>query len=163
MTPPIDRIKIEIFTDGSGTTKGRKEGGIGVYLRQGETEITVRRGYYNTTTARMEMRALLTAVEMIDPNEWTDVTVISDSQFVVNSFRLGWLQNWRLNNWRGVKNSALWAKILQAIEGRKKMRFCIKWVAGHEKDLSRDYIYGNNVADALANYKTQETYIEDID
>lgn len=163
MDSPKDRIKITIFTDGSCTVKGRKEGGFGVYLKQGQTELTYRKGFWNTTTTRMEMKALLAAVEMINPEEWTDVIVVSDSQFVVNSFKLGWLNQWRLNGWSGVKNPELWNKIIKAIETRRRMKFNIKWQPGHGKDLNQAYVFGNSVADALANYKTQDSHEQDLD
>lgn len=159
----FNRTKMTIFTDGSCTVKGRKEGGFGVYLKQGEAEITYRKGFWNTTTTRMEMKALLAAIEMVDSEVWTDVRIISDSQFVVNAFLLGWLNQWRLNCWQGVKNPELWNKIIKAIECRRKMKFNITWTPGHGKDLEQDYVFGNSVADSLANYKTQDSYEQDLD
>ena len=123
-----DRISIKIWTDGSCTTQGRKCGGFGVYCKVGDEEITLRRGYYNTTTTRMEMMAILAAIRMVDPNEFTHVIITSDSQFCVNAFKLGWLANWRMKGWKGVKNVDIWKDILREIESRRKMKFGIKWL-----------------------------------
>lgn len=159
----INRELITIYTDGSCTTKGRRCGGFGVYLTAGESYVTLRRGYWNTTTTRMEMMAVLAAVEMIDPNIPTAVKIISDSQFVVNSFKLGWLQQWRLNGWQGVKNPELWNRILKSISLRPKMKFQFVWTPGHKAELDNAVVFGNNVADALANFKTQEEFEQDLD
>ena len=67
--------RVTIWTDGSCTTKGDRRGGYGVYCVYDDTEITVRHGFWNTTTSRMEMMALLEAVSMINPIVPTDVTV----------------------------------------------------------------------------------------
>ena len=142
-----DRISIKIWTDGSCTTQGRKCGGFGVYCKVGDEEITLRRGYYNTTTTRMEMMAILAAIRMVDPNEFTHVIITSDSQFCVNAFKLGWLANWRMKGWKGVKN----------------VEFGIKWLPGHENNLNEEDVFGNNVADSLANYKTQDKWEQDLD
>lgn len=157
----IDRVPITIYTDGSCTTKGIKAGGFGVFVIQGDTYLTLRRGYWNTTTTRMEMMAVLAAVEMIDPNIPTAVKIISDSQFVVNSFKLGWLQQWRLNGWQGVKNPELWNRILKSISLRPKMKFQFVWTPGHKAELDNEVVFGNACADALANYKTQDKFIQD--
>lgn len=158
-----DRISIKIWTDGSCTTQGRKGGGFGVYCKVGDEEITLRRGYYNTTTTRMEMMAILAAIRMVDPNEFTHVIITSDSQFCVNAFKLGWLANWRMKGWKGVKNVDIWKDILREIESRRKMKFGIKWLPGHENNLNEEDVFGNNVADSLANYKTQDKWEQDLD
>lgn len=157
----INRELITIYTDGSCTTKGRKCGGFGVYLTAGESYVTLRRGYWNTTTTRMEMMAVFEALCMIDPDVPTNVKIISDSQFVVNAFKCGWLQQWRMNGWQGVKNPELWNKILKTIASRPKMKFQIVWTPGHQTGLGDTTVFGNNIADALANYKTQDKFIQD--
>lgn len=159
----INRELITIYTDGSCTTKGRKCGGFGVYLTAGESYVTLRRGYWNTTTTRMEMMAVFEALCMIDPDVPTNVKIISDSQFVVNAFKCGWLQQWRMNGWQGVKNPELWNKILKTIASRPKMKFQIVWTPGHQTGLGDTTVFGNNIADALANFKTQDSWEQDLD
>lgn len=158
-----DRIQITIFTDGSCSVKDPyKRGGFGVYCICNGKETTLRRGYWNTTTSRMEMMALLNGIQMVDPDVKTYVTVISDSQFIVNAFRKGHVNSWRRNGWVGIKNSELWKEIVTEIERRRKMVFGMKWIGGHQANLSDDYIFGNNCADALADYKSQDCWEQDL-
>lgn len=157
-----ERINIQIFTDGSCNVKGAlKPGGFGVYCLTGGKEIHLRRGFWNTTTSRMEMKALLAAVQMIDPDVWTKVHIVSDSQFVVNSFKDGSISKWRMCGWVGVKNAELWKEIVREIDSRRKMLFGISWINGHGKDLNDPLVFGNACADALANYKTQDKFVQD--
>lgn len=159
---PKDRINITIFTDGSCNAKSdRKLGGFGVYIPYGNQEIHLRRGFWNTTTSRMEMKALLAAIQMIDPDVYTKVHIVSDSQFVVNSFKDGSISKWRMSGWIGVKNAELWKEIVREIDSRRKMLFGISWINGHGKDLNDPLVFGNVCADALANYKTQDKFVQD--
>ena len=145
--------RITIYTDGSCNSK-TGYGGYGVYLVCGDYEQVKHRGYRNTTTPRMEMRALLNAIRMVDPEVETEVTVKADSQFIVKAFKEGWLNKWRTAGFIGVKNYELWQAIIRELAVRRKMRFNIEWLAGHQKDLDDPDIFGNNVADALADYKS---------
>lgn len=159
----IKRIKITIFTDGSCSVKDPfKRGGFGVYCVCGEIKTFLRRGYWNTTTSRMEMMALLNAIKMVDVHSYTQVTIVSDSQFIVNAFKNGQISNWRTHSWVGVKNVELWKEIVKEIELRRHMVFGMKWVGGHQKNLFDDYIFGNCCADALADYKTQDSWVQDL-
>lgn len=151
--------EISIFTDGSCNNKG--VGGLGVYLLFDGKEILLRKGYLNTTTPRMEMRALLEAVRMINPLQKVKVSVYIDSQFVVNSFKKGWISKWRMNQYFGVANSDLWKAIVKEIDSRRLMRLKVFWIKGHQKNLNDPLIFGNSVADALADYNDQDSYIDD--
>lgn len=159
----MKRIQITIFTDGSCNVKDPfKRGGFGVYCICNGKETPLRRGFWNTTTSRMEMMALLNAIKMVDPDSYTYVTVVSDSQFIVNAFKKGQVTNWRAHGWVGIKNAELWKEIVTEIERRRHMVFGMKWIGGHQKNLSDNYIFGNNCADALANYKTQDSWGQDL-
>lgn len=126
-------------------------------------EYTVRRGYWNTTTSRMEMMALLEAIQMVNPNALTRVLIHTDSQFVANSFNDGWLANWKREGWLTTKNKELWQRIDKEITLRENMKLRVEWARGHQKDLDDPVVFGNNVADELANYKTQEKHEQDLD
>lgn len=156
-------VKIRMWTDGSCNKGGI--GGIGVYV-QGNLqlgEITLRRGYTDTTTPRMEMRALLEGIRMINPMFETQLTIYTDSQFVANAFLKGWLAKWRMNSWVGVKNVDLWKAIIHEIALRRGMRLKMVWIHGHAKNLASDIVFGNHCADALADYRTQDSYIHDYE
>lgn len=155
---------VKIYTDGSCNAKSRL-GGYGVYIVTPKDEIVLRQGYSNTTTARMEMRAILTALRAITTTVAVDVLIVSDSQFIVNAFHKRWLNKWRLNGWVGVANADLWRAIVREISLHPQMRLRLRWFRGHQDDsiVASESAYGNVVADALADYKTQDNYIVDKD
>ena len=68
------------------------------------------------------------------------------------------LRNWIDNNWKGCANIDLWKKIVEELNKRKKLRVRIKWHPGHRKELDNPIVYGNAVADALADYKNFTEY-----
>lgn len=151
------------YTDGSCKQDG-SYGGMGVYVViDGVKEVVLRRGYFNTTTPRMEMRAFLEAVRMVNPLLPVKLTVCVDSQFVANAFLKGWLSKWRMAGYTGVANSDLWRAIVKEIDSRRLMRLNVRWVRGHCKDLNDEAVYGNSIADRLADCNTQDFYIEDFE
>lgn len=155
---------VRIWTDGSCNAKEQhRYGGWGVYIVSKGREIGMHGGSWNTTTPRMEMTALLRAIEAIDGSVPLNVTIYSDSQFVVNSFRKGWIRKWMIGGWTGVRNSDIWIRIVRAMEIRRKagVNFNVVWVRGHGSDLDDDIVFGNAVADALADYRSQDSYVED--
>lgn len=155
---------VRIWTDGSCNAKEKhRYGGWGVYIVSKGREIGMHGGSWNTTTPRMEMTALLRAIEAIDGSVPLNVTIYSDSQFVVNSFRKGWIRKWMIGGWVGVRNSDIWIRIVRAMEMRRKagVTFNVMWVRGHGSDLDDDIVFGNAVADALADYRSQDSYVED--
>ena len=155
--------EIMAYTDGSCKGDG-SYGGMGVYVVvDGCEEVTLRRGYLNTTTPRMEMRALLEAVRMVNPLLPVKLTVCVDSQFVANAFLKGWLSKWRMAGYTGVANADLWRAIVREIDSRRLMRFNVRWVRGHGKDLNDDNVYGNSIADRLADCNTQDSYVKDFE
>ena len=157
MAENIHRHRITIFTDGSCNVR-TGIGGYGVYLVAEHGEQVYQRGYTNTTTARMEMRALLQALRMIAVDVDTAVTLYSDSQFVVNAFRQGWIGKWRSMDYLGTANADLWRCIVRELSMHHRMKFSIKWCRGHQKNLNDPVIFGNNVADALADYRKFKRY-----
>lgn len=125
------------YTDGaySGT---RNQGGIGfIILKDGKEVARYSKMYKNTTNQRMEQMAAIVALESIaTPSE---VTIISDSQYVVSTYT---------KNWKRKANLDLWKRFDKAIAFHTKVEFL--WVKGHDKD---EY---NNIADKLASNASQE-------
>lgn len=154
----MERKQLTIFTDGSCYWKVRK-GGCGIYIRYKDEEYFIQKGYCDTTISRCELRALLLALQSIDINIPLAVTIYSDSEYVVNGVKR--LFEWTNNNWKGVSNDDLWKQVVKEIEIRKKMRLKVKWHKGHENDLSNPIVFGNTVADLLADYKNFEYYEPD--
>lgn len=156
-----ERVPLTIWTDGSCTTKGDRKGGMGVYMQFQGQDIGLRRGYWNTTTPRMEMRALIAAVQMVCPDIYTDVVIWCDSKFIVDAIMNGSLRKWRADGWKGVANPELWKDFVIEVDKRRKMRLYVRHINGHQKNILDDTILGNHMADALADYRTQDSYTQD--
>jgi len=122
--------KVEIFTDGA--CKGNPgPGGWGAILRYKGTEKEISGGEANTTNNRMELSAVIKALEML--KEPCEVTLYSDSQYVCNALTLGWAKKWKANGWMRNKkekalNPELWERLLQLYDTHK---IDIIWVKGH--------------------------------
>ena len=129
-----------IYTDGA--SRGNPgPGGYGAILKWGETEKELSKGYRKTTNNRMELMAVIAALEELK-KEGLNITVYSDSQYVVKAVEQGWLKNWIATNFKGgKKNKDLWKKYNALAQ-----KFTIKlvWVKGHA-----DNPY-NNRCDELA-------------
>jgi ribonuclease HI len=88
-------------------------------------------GFRRTTNNRMEMMAAIAALEAL--KEPCQVTLYSDSQYLVNAMSRGWAQRWRANGWKRNKrelavNPDLWARLLDLCQYHT-VEFL--WVRGH--------------------------------
>ena len=88
--------QIEIFTDGS-CLGNPGAGGIGIVLRYKQHEKHISKGYFKTTNNRMELRAVIEALNSL--KEPCHVTLYSDSQYMKNGITQ-WIYNWKKNNWK---------------------------------------------------------------
>ena len=122
--------KVEIFTDGA--CKGNPgPGGWGAVLRYKGTEKEISGGEANTTNNRMELTAVIKALEML--KEPCEVTLYSDSQYICNALTKGWAKKWKANGWMRNKkekalNPELWEVLLKLYDTHK---VDIVWVKGH--------------------------------
>lgn len=121
---------VDIFTDGA-CSGNPGPGGYGVILRFGTAEKELSGGEASTTNNRMELLAAITGLRAL--KEPCDVTLYSDSQYLINGITKGWAQNWKKNGWRrGNKepalNPELWDELL-TLCARHKVHF--EWVRGH--------------------------------
>ena len=122
--------RIEIFTDGA-CSGNPGAGGWGVILRYKDVEKEMSGGEKETTNNRMELLAAIVGLEaLIKPCE---VTLYSDSQYLIKAFNEHWIDSWIKKGWkRGknepVKNVDLWKRLLKAKEPHQ-VTFC--WVKGH--------------------------------
>lgn len=127
--------KVVIYTDGA--SRGNPgPGGYGAVLtcatRDGGTasrELSA--GYARTTNNRMELLAVIAALEALKSP--CSVEVHSDSQYVVNAFNQRWIDGWKRKGWRNsqkqpVKNADLWKRLLSAMEPHE---VTFRWVKGH--------------------------------
>lgn len=128
-----------IYTDGA--ARGNPgPGGYGAVLHWGNTVKEIAQGYRHTTNNRMELMAVIAALQLLK-RDGLDITIYSDSAYVVNTVEKGWLFNWARNGYKGKKNADLWALFLTLY---KKHRIKFVWVKGHADNK------WNNRCDILA-------------
>jgi len=136
---------VEIYTDGA--CKGNPgPGGWGVLLKTGGVEKELFGGERATTNNRMELLAVINALEAL--KRPCHVVLHADSQYVLKGIT-EWLAGWKAKGWKTaakqpVKNVDLWQR-LDALVAGAGHRIDWRWVKGHDGDP------GNERADALAN------------
>lgn len=135
--------KVEIYTDGACSGNPGK-GGWGAILIYGDIKKEISGGEKETTNNRMELTAPIEALKLL--KRPCEVKLYSDSAYLINAFRQGWIYNWQINGWRtsdkkDVKNRELWEEIYKFTQIHK-----IEWikVKGHSDN---EY---NNLCDKMA-------------
>lgn len=121
---------IEIFTDGA-CSGNPGPGGWGAILRFGIHEKELSGGEENTTNNRMELTAVIRALEAL--KEPCKVLVTTDSKYVCDAVNEGWAKSWQCNGWRKADkkpalNSDLWERLLELL---KIQDVTFNWVKGH--------------------------------
>ena len=141
---------IKIFTDGS--SRGNPgPGGYGVVMLYKGNRKELSQGYKITTNNRMELTAVIKALEAIKKNS-IKVTIYSDSKYVVESVEKGWIWNWGKKNFKKKKNIDLWKQFIPLY---KKFNIKFVWVKGHAG------IKENERCDELANLAQSSNLIND--
>ncbi|MBX7096801.1 MAG: ribonuclease HI [Myxococcaceae bacterium] len=137
-----------IFTDGA--CRGNPgPGGWGALLKWGEQEKELWGGEHDTTNNRMELLAVISALQVL--TRPVQARVHTDSTYVMQGITK-WIHGWKKNGWRTsskepVKNVDLW-QALDAAVAQHQLQW--QWVKGHSGDA------GNERADALANRGIEE-------
>ncbi len=121
---------IDIFTDGACSGNPGK-GGWGAILKYGTAVKELSGGEAETTNNRMELTAVIKALEAL--KEPCDVTLTSDSKYVIDAITKRWVYSWRSNGWRKADkkpalNVDLWEQLLALLDTHT-VRFV--WVKGH--------------------------------
>lgn len=135
--------KITLYTDGS-CIGNPGPGGYAYILIYGNLKKEFSGYESETTNNRMELSAVINGLNQI--KEPCEVTIYTDSAYVLNAFEQDWITNWQLKGWRtankkDVLNKDLWLQLLDAME-----RHTVHWVKvkGHaDNEL-------NNRCDILA-------------
>lgn len=119
---------VMVYTDG-GAIGNPGPGGYGVAFETGETYCG---GFNLTTNNRMELLAVITALETLQ-GETRPICLHSDSRYVVNGVTKNWAKSWQRRGWKKsdgspAMNSDLWQRLLALLEGLDVRFF---WVKGH--------------------------------
>ena len=134
---------VDIYADG-GCRGNPGPGGWGVLMQAGGVEKELWGGEPETTNNRMELTAVIRALEAL--KRLTSARVHTDSQYVQKGIST-WIHNWKRNGWRTsdkkpVKNAELWQR-LDVLAAEHQISW--RWVKGHAGHP------GNERADRLAN------------
>ncbi|MFH0867143.1 MAG: ribonuclease HI [Bacteroidota bacterium] len=130
---------VTIYTDGS--ARGNPgPGGYGVVLLSGKHRKELSHGFRLTTNNRMELLSVIAGLEALKHKN-CDVTVFSDSKYVVEAVEKGWLNEWVKKDFKKKKNKDLWLRFLK-IYDHHNVNFV--WIKGHSDNIE------NNRCDELA-------------
>ncbi len=119
---------IEIYTDGA-ASGNPGAGGYGVILQSGKYYKELSGGFRLTTNNRMELFAVIVGLKALkEPNQ--QVTVFSDSKYVVDAVEKKWVFTWAQKSFKDKKNKDLW---LQYLSLHKMHQIKFKWIKGHNQ------------------------------
>lgn len=126
----VDPKHVVVYTDGA-CIGNPGPGGFGAILDYNGNRKELSGGFRQTTNNRMEIMAAIMALEAL--KEPCQVTLYSDSRYVVDAIGKGWAKRWRANGWkRNKRNLAsspdLWDRLLQLTEQHD---VTFRWVRGH--------------------------------
>lgn len=149
-------MKFEAYTDGSCLENGPEggPGGYGIQLTLGDKVLNLKGGYFKTTNNRMEMMAIIKALEEFQ--EPVEITIHSDSQYTIDGITK-WIYGWIRNDWvkadgLPVKNKDLWQRLHTLMKYHKVHLNKVKAHSG---------IPGNEAVDVLAKEAAASPTMED--
>ena len=142
---------IEIYTDGS--SRGNPgPGGYGIVMIYKDKRKELFQGYKLTTNNRMELLAVIRALEEVKTNKYK-IKIYSDSKYVVESVEKGWIWNWQKKSFKNKQNVDLWKMFIPLY---KKYDVKLIWVKGHDGNTE------NERCDFLANSCQEDVLIDDL-
>lgn len=130
--------QIHLYTDGA-CSGNPGPGGYGVVLKSGGHVKELSEGFRKTTNNRMELLAVIIGLEAIKSINY-DITVVSDSKYVVDAVTKGWLFGWHKKGYAGKKNADLWQRFLPLYNLLKPKFVWIKGHAGHAENERCDQL-----------------------
>jgi ribonuclease HI len=127
-------MQVTIYTDGA--AKGNPgNGGFGTLLVAGSYKKSISQGYRLTTNNRMELLAVIVGLRALKKAN-TQVLVVSDSKYVVDTVTKGWLEKWRKIGYKDKKNADLWEAYYQVA---KNHHVQFKWIKGHNGHIENEH------------------------
>ena len=122
---------VDIYTDGA-CSGNPGPGGYGAILVFRGIEKELSGAERETTNNRMELFGAIKALELL--KEPCEVTLTSDSKYLVDGITRGWARSWRANGWKKADkkpalNADLWERLLDLLETHK---VTFEWVKGHD-------------------------------
>jgi ribonuclease HI len=127
-------LLIQIYTDGA-CSGNPGPGGYGVVMMAGEHRKELSDGYRFTTNNRMELLSVIVALESLKKQN-SQVTVFSDSRYVVDAIEKKWLNGWIKKGFSKIKNPDLWLRYSR-IASKHQVNFI--WVKGHANNEHNNY------------------------
>ena len=134
--------QVSIFTDGA-CSGNPGPGGWGAILDYKGARRELSGGERETTNNRMELMGVIRALELL--KEPCEVTLCSDSKYVIDGLQKGWAKGWRARGWiksdkKPALNSDLWGRLLELCEGHVLRYHWIKGHAGHAENERCDQL-----------------------
>ncbi len=135
--------QVTVYTDGA-CSGNPGPGGYGVLMKSGKHTKEMSQGYRRTTNNRMELLAVIVALKTL--TRPCEVTLYSDSRYVVDAIEKNWAKSWKARGWKKADkqpalNADLWA---EALDQLAKHKVKLVWVKGHASNE------GNNRCDEIA-------------
>ena len=124
---------VDIYTDGA-CKHNPGPGGWGSIIVFKGIEKEMSGGEAHTTNNRMELTAVISALEAL--KEPCEVTLTSDSKYVIDSIEKGWVYGWKKRGWvksdkSPALNPDLWEQLLGLLAVHKVSFVWVKGHAGH--------------------------------
>jgi len=140
--------RVEIFSDGA-CKSNPGPGGWGALLRYGMHEKELWGGETDTTNNRMELMAVIRALEALKRPSRVHIT--TDSQYLKHGIT-AWIARWKRNGWRTadrkeVKNRDLWERLDQAAARHELAWHWVRGHAGHPENERADQLAKRGIPD----------------
>ena len=125
-------MTIKIYTDGA-CSGNPGNGGWGALIQENDNEIKINGGELNTTNNRMELTAVIKALELFERS--VEIEIYTDSKYVMQGIT-EWIKNWKKNQWKtsqkqDVKNKDLWIELYNL---NNSLNVKWNWVKAHAGD-----------------------------
>ncbi len=125
-------VDVTIFTDGA-CLRNPGPGGFAAVIKTSEKTETISGAFRLTTNNRMELMAVIAALNYLADKEGLSIRIYTDSKLIVDAFNQNWIRNWEKKNWKKkegnrVLNVDLWKRLLTLA---KPHMIEFVWVKGH--------------------------------